>query len=36
VCETAGTIHYVGYHDYPYPIEGTKMAEFRWHGMTQG
>ena len=36
VCETAGTIRYVGYHDYPYPIEGTKMAEFCWNGMNQG
>jgi SAM-dependent methyltransferase len=35
VCETAGTIRYVGYHDYPYPVEGTKMAEFRWNGSNQ-
>lgn len=35
VCETVGTIRYVTYHDYHYPVEGMKMAEFRWNGMNQ-
>jgi cyclopropane fatty-acyl-phospholipid synthase-like methyltransferase len=28
VCEAIGTIRYVTYHDYHYPVEGMKMAEF--------
>jgi SAM-dependent methyltransferase len=30
VCEAIGTIRYVTYHDYPYPVEGVKMAEFHF------
>lgn len=32
VCEAIGTIRYVRYHDYHYPVEGVKMAEFLWNG----
>jgi SAM-dependent methyltransferase len=35
VCGNLGTVRYVGYHDYRYPVEGMKMAEFRWNGIDQ-
>jgi SAM-dependent methyltransferase len=31
-CAKTGNLHFVTCHDYPYPVEGTKMAEFRWKG----
>jgi SAM-dependent methyltransferase len=32
LCDTVGALHFVTCHDYPYPVEGMKMAEFRWKG----
>ena len=35
VCRTIGTVRYVAYHDYAYPIEGVKIAEFQSTGMSE-
>jgi SAM-dependent methyltransferase len=32
VCDKIGTLQFATYHDDPYPVEGMKMAEFRWKG----
>ena len=36
VCDKVGTLHYAAYHDYAYPVEGMKMAEFCWNGTETG
>jgi SAM-dependent methyltransferase len=33
VCEDVSTLRYTTCHDYAYPVEGMKMAEFRWKGI---
>ena len=31
LCDNLGPLRYSTYHDYAYPVEGMKMAEFRWN-----